>query len=103
MVQYHEWIDFEDANGRGGAEPEAFAVLPNEVVLVEVKLTGCRYAHEQLGGLYAPLLSHIYRRPVRGLQICKAITADTPGPFVDSAEAFLTSSLSLATWHWPGR
>lgn len=101
--RYHEWIDFTDDRGNGGCEPEAFAVLPHEVVLVEVKLTGCRYGHEQLAGLYVPLLSHIFARPVRALQICRAVNASTPGPFVDNVADFLASFVPLATWHWPGR
>lgn len=102
-LRYHEWIEFTDDRGKGYCEPEAFAVLPHEIILIEVKLTGCRYGHEQMAGLYIPLLSHIFRRPVRGLQICKAINAETPGPFVDDPNDFLRSNLTLATWHWPGR
>jgi len=96
-------VEFADANGHGKAEMDVIAVLPHEVIVVEVKLTGCRFGHEQLTGLYSPLLSHIYSRPVRGLQICKGVTGDTPGPYVDSPEEFINSSLPLATWQWVGR
>jgi hypothetical protein len=104
MEMRREWIDFSDANGKGLAEPDGFIVLDDEVVVFEVKLTGCRYGAEQIGGLYVPLLSHIYGRPTRGLQVCRNTGPDTPGPFIDDPVAFVTAStLPLATWHWPGR
>lgn len=99
----HVWVDFFADGAPGSAEADVVAVRPHEVVVVEVKVTGCRYGHEQLEGLYVPLLRHIYSRPVRGLQVCKVVNAETPGPYVDSIEDFLSGDLPLATWHWPGR
>lgn len=69
----NQWVQFEDANGPGQCEPDAFLVTPEEVLIFEVKLTACRYGFEQLEGLYAPLLGHLFKRPVRCLQIAKAL------------------------------
>lgn len=103
MELRREWIRFTDANGDGWAEPDGFLLLDHEVVVFEIKLTGCRYAVQQLRDLYAPLLLRLFERPVRGLQICRALGPATPGPFVEDVDEFLTSALPLATWHWPGR
>lgn len=98
---YHQWILFRDARGDGRCEPEAFVVGEREVLLYEVKLTGCRYGYEQLVGLYAPLLAHVYSLPVRSLQICRAVHADTPGPFVEDLNEFVNGSAPYAVLHAP--
>lgn len=105
-IRRHDWVEYVDSNGEGQAEPDLVLVLPDAVTVVEVKLTGCRYGHEQLSGLYLPLAAHIWRRPVRGLQVCKALGRDTPGPFISDPVAFVTDTAgdgAIATWHWPGR
>lgn len=98
---YHQWIEYWDSSGQHWCEPEFFAILPTEVLLVECKRTGCNYGVQQMEGLYAPLLAHLFLRPVRCLQVCKIVTRDTPGPYVDDLAAFINSSLPRATWHWP--
>jgi hypothetical protein len=102
-LYYHQWIEYVDASGRHHCEPEVFAVLPNEVLLAEVKLTGNTYAVEQMSGLYAPLLSHLFQRPVRCLQICHSVSPHTPGPFVDGPAQFLATKLPQGTWQFLGR
>lgn len=97
---YHQWIEFNDANGRGYAEPEVFIVLKECVFLVECKRTGGVAGQLQLTHLYAPLLEFIYKRPVRCLLVCKWSNPGTPGPFYNSPEAFLTSGAAFGTWQW---
>lgn len=98
---YHQWLAFEDAVGPGRCEPEAFLIRPTEVLLFEVKLTGCRYGHEQLQELYTPLLAHLYKRPVRCLQICRAVHAETPGPMMDDLSTFINGDATIGTLHAP--
>lgn len=95
------WFSFTDGNGPGICQTDAFLVLPHEVVVFEVKLTACRYGHEQLAGLYCPILSHLYKRPARGVQIAKNLQPETPGPVLSDLDAFLSSSLPLALVHAP--
>ena len=100
---YHRWIKYlEEGERPRWAEPEGFLVRPHEVILVECKLTGGPYGRAQMEGFYAPLLAHIYERPVRCLLVVKNRTPDTPGPFVPMPEDFLRSTLSYGCWHYIG-
>lgn len=99
---YHSWISYEDVNGRSGCEPEAFALLPEGVLLVECKLTGCRYGHAQMQDLYAPLLAELFQRPVKGLQIAQRLAPSSPGPFFSSVEEFLAAPAAVGTLLYPG-
>lgn len=85
-IHYHQWIEYADANGSGRCEPEAYVVFPDRIVLFECKLTGCALGRTQMEHLYAPLLAHIYARPVVCVQLCKSLTSATPGPFIDSLD-----------------
>lgn len=96
---YHQWIEYLDANGKGWAEPEAYYVAEDRIILVECKLTGGPGGREQLENLYAPLLSHIYKKPVHCLLICRNVTVETPGPYVASIEDFIQQELMFGTWH----
>jgi hypothetical protein len=101
--RYHDWIKFEDTNGLGGAEPELWALCPAEILLVEVKLTGCEYGRLQMRDLYAPLLSHMFGgRPVRCLQICRSVAPNTPVPIIHSLANWLAFPEPYATLHWTG-
>lgn len=101
-LAHQRWIAFEDANGKGLAEPDAYLVRPQGVLIFEIKLTACRYGHEQLQGLYGPLLSQLFSRPVRCLQIARALHAEHPGPLIDSLDEFVADeSITIGTLHLP--
>lgn len=107
---YHQWINFlaevtetgqtEPIFKMGYAEPEGWIEREHEVILFECKLTGRSSGKAQGVGLYAPLLEHLLGKPVRVLLICRHITGETPGPFVDSIEQFITAKHRFATWHY---
>jgi len=97
---YHQWIEYNDASGHHFCEPELFVVLDDQIILFEVKLTGGEMGKRQLEGLYAPLLSFIFHRPVRCCLVCKWTTPDTPGPFFQTPDDFILSRADFGTWHW---
>lgn len=111
-VHYHKWIEYYDAKIKTGyCEPEAFIVYPTRILLLECKLTGVPEGRSQMEELYAPLLYRIFNpagtppekvKKIQMLQICKYVTKDTPGPFVQSVEEFLTTTESYGTWHYLG-
>lgn len=70
-LNYNPWIGFTDSTGTHYCQPDIYIVLPGYVLLLEVKLTQTENAEVQLLDLYAPLLEHIYSRPVVTVQVCK--------------------------------
>lgn len=102
-IFHSQWIEFEDENGPGYAQPDIFFVLSDRVVLFECKLTETLRGHQQLRGLYGPLLSEIYLRPVILILACKNLARlDIRRWEVGGLrEAVLTrESGKVLTWHW---
>lgn len=65
-------IVYEDDNGPGIAHPDALLILPSGRAIIEIKLTHCLDAQEQLEGLYLPLASLAFGRSDWALiEICK--------------------------------
>jgi hypothetical protein len=98
---YHKWFSFRrELDGKTEfCEPEMFLVFQDFILLLECKRTGCKYGMEQMRDFYAPILRHVYKRPVRCLQICKHVSVETPGPWVSGLREFLTTTYPYATWH----
>ena len=95
-----QWLYFEDANGPGHAQPDAFLTEPERVLLFEVKLTQNVWAWGQLEGLYGPLLTELFGLPVTKVLLCKNLVSD-PGPsLVYDANAL--SGPGPFVWHWRG-
>lgn len=95
-----QWLQFIDAAGRGMAQPDAYLVGPNSVLVFEIKLTQCKSGLLQIGQLYRPLLRQIYQRPVVGILVCKNLIY-SPGQWaVDGPEQLLnTTAEDIFTWH----
>lgn len=89
-----QWIRFEDVNGRGFAQPDAFTVLPTLVVVFEAKLTQADGAEAQCEQLYRPLLEYIYKRPVVTCQVFRNIR------YSSSREVAHPNDLIGRTGHW---
>ena len=71
ILKSEQWFYYIDENGRNYCQPDHFVVLPTHVLLVECKLTQKSRAFPQMGGLYVPVLQHIYKRPIVGVQVCR--------------------------------
>ena len=70
-VIYDRWISFEDANGKGFAQPDFVLEHKEHIIVVETKLTETENGYRQLNHLYAPLLGVIYSpKEVFGIQLC---------------------------------
>lgn len=101
-VRYQQWFQFFDGNGRGLCVPDAFVDLGDCLLLVEVKLTGGAHAKLQMVDLYAPILHHVYGKPVRSLLVCKWLHHSAPGPFFHDVRDFVASRQPYGCWHWIG-
>ncbi len=92
-----QWLEFEDFNGLGFAQPDYFILDDARLVLLECKLSQTKRAWPQLNGLYAPLLQHIFDLPVTSIQVCKNLYEDD-GSIIAGFDEIYTG----ATWHWIG-
>lgn len=71
-VLSEQWIEFEDDNGHGYAQPDHLIIEPSRVVIVECKLSQNDAAWDQLLLLYRPLIETIYpERESICVQSCK--------------------------------
>lgn len=96
-----QWIAYEDKNGQGFAQVDAFLVRDDLILLVEVKLTQTDYAKGQMLKLYLPLLKKIYQRPVVCLQVCKNLRR-VPENKSTALELVKNPKPGVWTWHWLG-
>ena len=97
-----QWISYGDANGYGYAQPDAYLLAGDMVLLMEIKLTQTDTAEQQLEDLYRPLLRHIYGQPVVCLQICKTLRY-VPQDLVEGPEDLLARpEPGCFTWHYRG-
>ena len=98
-----QWIEFEDQNGRGFAQPDFLFECDTRVVVLEAKYTWTPAGHEQLERLYIPLVGLITGQKVSGIVICKKLVSQMQGRAVfvalDSALAWQGKSCVL---HWAG-
>lgn len=98
-----QWLAFYDKNGRGYAQPDYYVVGPSAILLIEVKLKQNTDAHLQLVGLYAPLLTRLYSKPVWLLQIFKFPRWEGGVNRLPSLEAIFKQPFgALFEWHWLG-
>ena len=97
-----QWFLFCDSKGTGWAQPDAFIVGEERILLVEAKLTQTDTATAQLLSLYLPILRKVYGLPVLCLMACKNLNY-VPKRLVDSPEALLRSpGPGVFTWHYIG-
>lgn len=103
-AQAGKWIEFEDQNGRGFAQPDLFFILRGEVVCLEAKLRWVPEGHSQGELLYKPLLEEIFRLPCRVVVVCKVLTPWVPRERVFSrlADALRGGQSSSPVLHWIG-
>lgn len=96
----NQWLFFSDVFGPGYAQPDVYFILSNKVILFECKLTEKLSGHEQLKGLYAPLLEHIYSRPVTKVLVCRGLKLRYREEVEDLAGVLASSSKNVLTWQW---
>jgi len=103
-AEWGRWIEFEDRNGHGWAQPDLFFALREEIVVLEAKYTWVAEGHSQGELLYKPLLEHLFRKKCRVVVVCKVLTPLTPrgrvfGRLEDAVRASAGGSCVL---HWIG-
>lgn len=93
------WFAFIDKNGPGVCQVDHFVVLPDQVLLVECKLSESDVAWVQIRDLYGPILADYFQLTVTGVQATKHVrSADA---LADIREA-LGHPGARALWHCLG-
>lgn len=102
------WLQYEHGTHRlkssmAYAQPDHYILQDKCVLLFECKLTQTEEAEAQLNFLYAPLLQHLYQKPVLKIQVCKNIR-HTIGPLeINHPREVLAYPRELPhTWNWIG-
>jgi len=99
-----QWIEYEDANGRGCAQPDLYIVGLGQTICVECKLTQNTAGQRQITDLYRPLLERLYQAPVLGVVAVNRLVFD-PGVYsVRSLDELMKKrGTDVYTWFWLGR
>ena len=97
-----QWILFTDKFGVGWAQPDAYILMEDRILLLEVKLTQSDSAVPQLLSLYLPLLRKIYDLPILCCQVCRNLRY-IPKKFVENPQEILAKpGPGVFTWHFIG-
>jgi len=111
-IRSGQWIEFEDENGTGNAQPDHILVGSDELWIFENKLTYRREGWYQLLDLYLPLCEYVWpglRKRV--VLVCKNLSegdemlaeVKLAGGFVYTLQQALSKrSNSKMFFHWPG-
>jgi len=97
-----QWLLFKDHHGYGKAQPDAYILRPELVVLIECKLTQADDAVPQLLNLYLPLIRGLYSRPVVCIQACHNLRYTPKKLIKDPIELIDSPRPGVWTWHYIG-
>ena len=97
-----QWLLFSDQNGIGWAQPDAYLLMKDKILLLEAKLTQSDSATPQLLSLYLPLLRQIYNLPILCAQVCHNLRY-VPKKLVESPQEILANpGPGVFVWHFIG-
>ena len=86
------WISYRDRVGPGLAQPDIVLVLPEGVLVLEIKLKFTLRAIPQLDALYVPLLQHLFPSS----PIWRAVLCKHAAPEISEFHAFPAVDASLS-------
>lgn len=90
-----QWIEYQDINGLGYAQPDIYILQDDRILLLEAKLTQTQNGWDQMEELYEPLLHFIYGLPVYQCLVCQNLRWN-PERLADAVEELGHN----ATWHF---
>ena len=70
---YGQWFAYGDGGARHLCQPD-FILTDWELVVLECKLTRVEEALAQLEGLYVPVLTAVYKRPVHAIVVTRSLS-----------------------------
>lgn len=100
-AKHGQWFQFLDVNGLGHCQTDLI-LLTDPIWVLEVKLTDVDGAREQLEKLYFPVVSHVFKRAVRGAVVVKHLSgASRGGKIVENFDQ-ATALPGIPIIHWRG-
>ena len=95
-----QWIAFSDQHGYSWAQPDAYILMKERILLLEAKLTQSDIAVSQLLSLYLPLLRYIYELPILCIQVCHNLRY-IPRKLVENPQEVLANpGPGVFVWHF---
>jgi len=95
------WWEFEDREGKGYCQTDFWAGAREWVIILEVKLSWCEEAEDQLFGLYCPVLSKALDVPWKRLLpvvVCRNLTRGLDRPIASSLQEALRAVRRADNW-----
>lgn len=74
------WIEYEDRKGRGRCQPDGLLITPSSVVVFEIKIRHMPEAWWQLRKLYEPVVTALYKRPIKLIEVVSSFDPAMPFP-----------------------
>lgn len=100
--RHGQWIEFEDQNGRGWAQPDFIHQFGRKLVVLEAKYSWVPEAIGQLELLYRPLCEAIWGREVLGFVVCKNLVPGVKGRIWSDLSEMIAGGKPLDCLHWIG-
>lgn len=100
-----QWFAFLDRNGPGYCQPDLLLGRSGTCFVLEVKYSWTLEGHQQIEGLYLPVLQKAIERPVAGLVVCRRLVSGMGRVRVtgDLSEALAGAKRGeRMVWHWLG-
>lgn len=105
-AKHGQWFEFEDSAGRGICQPDLLVNWQGHLLVLEAKYSWCPEGHQQIDGLYLPVVGLALRRPVSGLVVVRRMLGQMPSWARRASSLDEAASLALAghrvVWHWLG-
>lgn len=97
------WFKYQDFNGVGYCSPDLIVDYVQFVLVIEAKLTDTDEGRAQIEQLYSPVLHMHYKRPVRGILVCKNLRQGSANLAADLVSAVGLSQTCIPTLQWRGK
>lgn len=100
LLADHRWIEFEDRNGHGFAQPDFLLGVRGREYLLEVKRSATGAAVEQLLLLYRPLVEMLGYKQLVLIQVALNTVGKSTALLTLDQVLTLTPGLNTHLWNW---
>jgi len=107
LAVHGQWWEFGDARGPGICQTDLVWKGKKWVLVLEVKLTWTKAGHEQLEGLYRPVVEKAVGMPMLGVEVCRGLGREALPRELQVAKSLagaveLAKAGHMVALHWLG-